>query len=139
MSSDYGNWAPWLKSTAQNLSSEWGIDNTVTERFALLLAYLTAYGLKPRITSGFRDPAKQAAMRAAWDRGDRQGLRARPAASSDHTVTASAFLGPKPASRAIDITSSDEQLAARIARALGVGAGLDFKAPDPGHYFVRSL
>jgi len=78
-------------------------------------------------------------MRAAWDRGDRQGLRAQPALSSDHTLVSKGFLGSSPASRAIDIKTADDHLAARIARALGIGTGLDFKEPDPGHYFLRSI
>ncbi len=129
----------WLASAAKHFEDVWGIAPDAAKRFALLMAYLMQYGLSPRITSGYRDPGKQAAMRAAWDRGDRQGLRARPAVSSDHTVTGKAFLGPKPASRAVDIVSSDERKAAQIAKALGIGAGLDFSTPDPGHYYVRTL
>jgi len=129
----------WLKSAEKYLIDTWGIDSTVAGKFAMLWAYLYQYGLAPRITSGFRDPAKQKAMQAAWDRGERQGLRARPATSSDHTVEKSGFLSSKPAARAIDIVSSDERRAAAIARALGIGAGLDFSTPDPGHYFVRGV
>lgn len=131
--------AEWLKSAEKYLVDQWGVDSTVAGKFALLLAYFFQYGLNPRITSGFRDPAKQKALQAAWDRGDRQGLRARPADNSDHSATRSGFLGAKAASRAIDITTSNDARAAAIARALGIGAGADFKSPDPGHYFVRSV
>lgn len=129
----------WLKQAEKYLVETWGIDSTVAGKFALLWAYLSQYGLNPRITSGFRDPAKQKAMQAAWDAGNRQGLRARPATASDHTEVKSGFLGSKPAARAMDIVSSDEKKAAAIARYLGIGAGLDFKTPDPGHYFVRGI
>ncbi len=129
----------WLKQAEAYLVSTWGVSSDAAPKFALLLAYLFQYGLAPRVTSGFRDPVKQAAMRAAWDRGDRQGLRARPAAASDHTVEIAGFLGRKPAARALDIVSNNESLAAAIARALGIGAGLDFKDPDPGHYFLRGI
>jgi hypothetical protein len=131
--------AEWLKSAEKYLRDQWGIDSTVVGKFALFLAYLYLYGLNPRITSGFRDPAKQKAMQAAWDRGDRQGLRARPATSSDHTLEKSGFLGSSPAARAIDIVTSNDTQAAAIARALGIGCGADFKTPDPGHYFVGSV
>jgi hypothetical protein len=129
----------WLRQAENYLVQTWGIAPDVAKKFALLWAYLYQYGLNPRITSGFRDPAKQRALQAAWDRGERQGLRARPATSSDHTLESQGFLTTKPASRAIDIVSTDESKAAAIARALGIGAGLDFKTPDPGHYFVRSV
>jgi len=126
----------WLENAAKYLETQWGIDSTAARKFALLLAYLQQYGLAPQITSGFRDPSKQAAMRAAWDRGDRAGLRARPAdpKASDHcqeTWTGSA------ASKAIDIKCRDEVLAGRIAQALGLTAGIFFSTPDPGHYALR--
>jgi len=124
----------WVKNAAIYLEKTWGIDSTAASKFALLLAYLYQYGLNPQITSGFRDPAKQKAMQAAWDRGDRQGLRARPATNSDHTVTS--WLGGG-ASKAIDIKTRDEVLAGRIAQALGLTAGIFWATPDPGHYSMR--
>ena len=73
-------------------------------------------------------------MRARWDAGDRAGLRARPAADSLHTATD--WLG-RAAARAIDMPSSDEARAARIATTIGgIGAGLYFRSPDPGHYYA---
>lgn len=126
----------WLRNAAKYLEDQWGISSTAARKFAQLLAYQFQYGLKPQITSGFRDPKKQAAMRAAWDRGDRQGLRARPADpdDSDHCQTA---LWGSAASQAIDIKSSNEAQSAWIAQQLGITPGLYFKTPDPGHYSVR--
>lgn len=123
----------WLKETAAFLKAQYGLESSFADRVALLLGYFLQYGLNPRITSGFRDPNHQAAMRAAWDRGERQGLRARPAASSQHTATS----WGRPAAKAIDITTSNDRLAAQIATALKIGAGLLFKDPDPGHYHEK--
>jgi hypothetical protein len=74
-------------------------------------------------------------MRAAWDRGDRSGLRTRPAdpSQSDHCKTT--FLG-SPASGAVDMVSSDEARAAQLAKSLGIGAGYNFANRDPGHYYT---
>lgn len=124
----------WLKDAREWLVSEHGLESTFADRAALLLAYLYLYGLNPIVTSGWRDPKYQAALRARWDRGDRTGLRARPALNSEHTLTG--WLG-KPASKAVDIETANEGLAARIAAALGIGAGYNFASPDPGHYFIK--
>lgn len=126
----------WIQEMSRFLETKWGISPGAAERFAILFLYLHSYGLQPVITSGFRDPEKQRAMRAAWDRGDRRGLRARPAdpSSSDHCRTS---MWSSPASTAIDIKCRDEAMAAHIARALGITAGYHFSVPDPGHYAVR--
>jgi len=117
-------WAKYLKNT-------WGLNASFADRVALFINWLNYYGLNPSIRSGFRDPEKQKAMRALWDRGQRAGLRARPAVDSLHTVEH----WSNPDARAIDITTRDDSTASRIARALGIGTGLDFRDPDPGHYF----
>lgn len=123
----------WLSDTARYLEASYGLASGFARDIARLLAYLYQYGLNPRVTSGWRDPAKQKAMQKRWDAGDRAGLRARPAADSLH----SAESWGRPAAQAIDIVTSNEQLAAQIARALKIGAGLDFKNPDPGHYYSK--
>lgn len=116
----------WVKQATEYLKGQWGLDATFAGQVALFWAYCALYGLNPTITSGYRDPAKQKAMQEAWDRGQRSGLKVRPASSSDHTRR-----------RAVDITTSDPGLAARIARALGLGAGADFKTPDNVHFFRK--
>lgn len=125
-----GSWpqqaAPWFIAT-------WGLSPTFAVKAALLYVALSLAGLKPRITSGFRDPAKQRAMRAAWDRGDRQGLVVRPA-DPDGSRHCRTSLGGSPASAAIDMPCSDDALAAKVATALGLRAGIYFNPPDPGHY-----
>jgi len=128
---EYENWA---KGAASYFRDTYGLEGNFALAAARLYVALWGAGLNPRITSGFRDPAKQKVMRDAWDRGERAGLRARPAASSQHTHTN--WLG-RPASRAIDMVSSDEKRAADIATRLGgIGAGLLFSQPDPGHYYA---
>lgn len=127
----------WAEDAAAYFRDTLGLHPTFAGQAALLYLALHFAGLKPRITSGFRDPAKQRAMRAAWDRGDRQGLRVRPADpdGSDHCKTT---LTGSPASRGIDMPSDNEELAAQIAKALGLTPGLYFKTPDPGHYSWRA-
>lgn len=132
MYSQYGNWANWLTQARQILIDQWGLDNDFADTVAILLAYAQSEGLQPRIARGWSDPKHQAELRARWDRGDRQGLRVRPAANSKHTVTG--FLGAKKA-QAIDIPTRNDARMAQIARALGIGAGADFHDSDPGHYF----
>jgi hypothetical protein len=93
------------------------------------------YGLSPRVTSAFRDPSHQKAMQAAWDRGDRAGLRRRPATNSKHSNES----WGRPAALAVDIVTSNDDMGARIARALAIGAGADFGGSeyDPGHYYAK--
>lgn len=123
----------WPNQAAEYFSRQWGLAAPFAVKLALLYAVLHMAGLNPRITSGFRDPAKQRAMRAAWDRGDRQGLIVRPADpdGSRHCRTA---LGGSPAATAVDLQCSNNQLAAKIAVALGLRAGEYFSTPDPGHF-----
>lgn len=125
-------WAgKWPDMAASYFVAQYGLDPGFAVRAALLYLALHAAGLKPRVTSGFRDPDKQKAMQKAWDSGQRQGLRARPATDSAHTKTS--WTG-RPGAQAIDMPSANEKLAADIAVALGLRAGYYFKAKDPGHF-----
>jgi len=123
------NWA----SAAAPHFEKLGAAKEAAKKFALL--YVTAHvkGLQPRITSIFRDPSKQRAMQEAWDRGDRQGLRARPATDSQHTRTG--FFGGG-ASMAMDMPTRDDAAIVRLAREIGLRAGATFSKPDPGHYYA---
>lgn len=127
----------WADAAVPYFVSQWGLDSIFAVRVGLLYLALHFAGLKPRITSGFRDPRKQAAMRAAWDRGERAGLRVRPAdpKNSLHCLEASG----RPSSRAIDMPCDNDALAAQIAKALGLRAGLYFSTPDPGHYDMGGM
>lgn len=128
----------WAKDAAAYFVATWGLDPTFAVRAGLLYLALHFAGLSPRITSGFRDPRKQQAMRDAWDRGDRRGLRVRPAdpKASNHCHEARKGV---PASLAIDMPCSNEALAAQLATALGLRAGYYFKVSDPGHYDMGGL
>lgn len=124
--------ALWPDQAARYFVDQWGMNPIFAVRCALLYAALHYAGLKPRITSGWRDPKKQAAMRAAWDRGERQGLRVRPAdpSTSKHCLTAAG----RPCSQAVDMPCDNDELAAQIGKALGLRAGFYFSQPDPGHF-----
>lgn len=117
----------WLKQAADFFRATWGLQANFAGKVALMYAYFMVYGLNPRVTSGKRDAAKQKAMQEAWDRGDRAGLKVRPASSSQHTE-----------GLAVDIETSDPAMAARIARAVGVGDGYSFQVSDPVHFFWKA-
>lgn len=126
-------WENWAEDATDYFKSAFGLAGGFARQSARLYILLHQNGLEPRITSGFRDPAKQKRMRDLWDAGQRAGLRARPATYSKHIITN--WIG-QPAATAIDIVSNDEQKAARLAQTLGLGIGLYFGTPDPGHYFA---
>lgn len=124
----------WAKSAATYFAKTMGLEGSFALDAARLYIALWGAGLNPRISRGWSDPAHQKALQEAWDRGERAGLRVRPASNSQHTLTT--FFG-SPASKAIDMPSSNDAAAAKIAANLGIGAGATFTTPDPGHYFKR--
>lgn len=121
----------WPKEAASYFEDSWGISPVVAVKFATLYAILYLLGLSPRITSGFRSPAKQRELVARWNAGDRAGFIGKPA-DPDGSRHCRETLSGAPASTAIDMPCSNNDLAAGIARALGLRAGVDFN--DPGHY-----
>lgn len=125
-------WRDWANS-AKSYFKRAGAASDASYDFALLYGLAYAYGLSPRITSIWRDPARQKKLQERWDRGDRAGLRARPATNSKHTKTN--FWG-RPASEAMDMPTNNDKRTAQLARELGMGAGQFFKRVDPGHYFI---
>lgn len=127
-------WENWAKGAASYFAKTLGLDGSFALDAARLYIALWGAGLNPRISRGWSDPSHQKALQAQWDAGNRSGLRVRPAADSKHTLTS--FLG-KPASQAIDMPTSNDAAAAKIAANLGIGAGATFSTPDPGHYFKR--
>jgi len=132
--SELQQWAGNWPSQAQGyFTSVWGLQPAFAIRVAILYLALYMLGLSPRITSGFRDPEKQANMRARWDAGDRSGLRVRPADPNNSKHCRTSMTGA-PASEAIDMPCSDDKRAAEIGRALGLAAGFFFNTPDPGHF-----
>lgn len=123
----------WPEQAAGYFVSTWGMSPSFAIQCALLWAILSLAGLNPRITSGFRDPKKQQAMRDAWDRGDRQGLRVKPADPEGSRHCRTSITGA-PAAAGVDMPCSNDALAAQVAKCLGLRAGLYFSTPDPGHY-----
>lgn len=123
----------WPGSTA-----EWetflrasGLEPTVAES-ALRLAWRAQQqlGLRLTLSSGYRSQAHQDALRARWDRGDRTGLKVRPAAVSDHTDRRAFDVdpdGPEP-------PASTWQQLGRLGESLGLRWGGRFNKADPVHF-----
>lgn len=130
-----GSWPdqakPWFIDT-------WGLSPTFAIKAALLYLILTVMGLKPKVTSGFRDPKKQRELIKQWDALKasgkdplKHGFIGKPA-SPDTSRHCRTTITGGPASTAIDMPCSDNMKASHIAKALGLRAGVDFN--DPGHY-----
>lgn len=121
----------WIKDSSEILNRDFGLDKSFAEKVALFFLYLKQYGLNPQITSGYRDENYQASLLARYNSGD-DSIVVKPAENSKHSVKK---LG-KPASLAVDISTSNPALAAQIATALKIGAGYYFKTPDRVHFYV---
>lgn len=121
----------WVQQATDYLVNTWGLDRSFAAKAALMLAYFYQYGLNPRITSGFRGPAKHDELLRRWQAGD-PSVRVRPADNSLHDNES----WGKPASLALDIATNNEPLAARIAEAVGLKAGLRFSTPDGVHFYT---
>lgn len=121
----------WQEQTAKALQNQWGLDKSFSLLVALFYAYLVYYSLSPKITSGFRSPDKQAELLQRYEAGD-PSIVYKPAANSKHMVTK----WGKPASLAVDISTSNPALAAQIANAVGIRAGYHFNNPDPVHFYA---
>ncbi len=108
-----------------------GATYSAAVKFARLYVYSWSAGLQPRITSMFRDPAKQKALQDEYDRlpgmgPKKPGFLARPATNSGHTRGV-----------AIDMPTNNDRKAGEIARWIGgMRVGGDFSTPDWGHYDV---
>jgi len=91
---------------------------------AVLRYYGYTYPQRPDIISGYRSPAEQAKLLRRWNRGDREGLVAKPACQSWHMV-----------GRAIDVESDVEGFNAYaylLAEHTGARDGRTFG--DRGHF-----
>jgi len=126
---EWDNWA----ENARGYFERMGASPDISKRLALLWGFASGYGLRPSITSIFRDPKKQEEMQARWDRGDRAGLRTRPATNSKHSHTT--WLG-KPAALAMDMPTNNDSFTSQIAEYVGLKSGQNFRKPDPGHYYL---
>lgn len=121
----------WLSDVADFLRKQWGLDSSFSSKVSLFYAYLLQYGLNPVITSGYRSGEYQEELRRRWESGDRS-IVVEPAKTSKHSITK----WGAPASQAIDISTNNPELAARIAVAVGLKAGYYFKNPDRVHFYT---
>jgi len=123
----------WVDVMASYLRKQMGLDAQFGRDVALFFLYLSQYGLSPVITSGYRSPDKQAELQQRYASGDRSVVVS-PAKNSLHSKTG--LLG-EPAARAVDISTSNPELAARIATVLNIGAGYYFGTPDRVHFYDK--
>jgi hypothetical protein len=121
----------WLAKFSEMLVNDYGIDKSFSENIATFYLYLKQYNLNPVITSGYRSENYQKELSNRFFSGDRS-IVVKPAIDSLHTKTKFG----KPASLAIDISTSNPSLAAQIASALKIGAGYYFKTSDRVHYYA---
>lgn len=121
----------WIKDSSVILNRDFGLDKSFAEKVALFFLYLKQYGLNPQITSGYRSPEYQKELISRYQSGDKSVV-VMPAENSKHTNTKFG----KPASLAVDISTSNPALAAQIATALKIGAGFYFKTPDRVHFYA---
>jgi len=129
----------WLKNAKNTLIDQWGLNSALAEQISVFLLYVTYYNLPYWITSGFRHPKYQAALRKRWDEGDRSGLRYRPALKSKHSEMIDPFT---PGAAAIDIASDsdeNEDILGGLAPYFGLKWGGLFRTPDKVHYYLDDL
>lgn len=91
---------------------------------AVLRYYNYGYPERPDIVSGYRSPQEQARLLRRWERGQREGLTAKPACQSWHMV-----------GRAIDVQTyvrGFRPYAYLLAEHTGARDGRNFD--DPGHF-----
>ena len=99
-----------------------GIHPDLAIRHEVISVLLQCMGYdRPVITSGFRSLEKQRTLIEAWEAGNREGLRGRPAARSWHTV-----------GRAIDLRFATPA-AKRAYGAMAAAVGMRVEV-SPGHY-----
>jgi len=127
-------YSQWAESAKDYFREKLGADKNAAKKFALLYVLAYSRGLNPRITRIYSDKQHHLDLQKRWDAGQREGLRARPANNSKHIIE---DFWKNPASKAMDMPSDNDREVARLAREIGLGAGEDFKTPqpDPGHYF----
>lgn len=113
----------WIKQMASYLVQTWGIERSFASDVSLFFLYLSAYGLSPIITSGYRSAEKQEELSKRYSSGD-SSVVVKPAKKSKHLQ-----------GLAIDISTSNPARSAQIATALKIGAGYYFKTPDPVHFY----
>lgn len=114
-----------------------GLQPAARAMLAGLVDYAQQQGIRVTVTSGYRDPGYQAALRARWDMGDRTGLVARPALRSAHSEGLAIDLTAEMVRRLPGQPDALAKLGA-WAQLHGYQWGGTYRRPDPVHFAVRS-
>lgn len=127
----------YIEKVTDYIHKEWGLDTTLAYKIVILLIWAYYAGMPVRIVSGWRDPARQKALRERWDAGDRAGLATRPAIVSKHSHT---DISGNPDALAVDISAGSDQnlqtLGFWAKKYLGMRWGGDFRRYDPVHFYI---
>jgi len=115
------DWPQFYWDNYDNLTQKWGLIGSFAERIVYMFYFLTYYGIRYTVTSGYRSPAKQKELLDRWKRGD-PSIVAKPATNSRHLT-----------GEAIDITCGDYNALGFFAKHLGLRWGGDFSKPDVIH------
>jgi len=121
----------YITDMIKYLMTKWGLAQPLAKKTSVLLLVLSMYDIRFTITSGYRSEAKQAELLRRWEKGD-PGVLVKPATDSKHCVTRNG----KPYAMAVDITTSNQQLAVTMAERLGIKNGAFFSTPDPVHFYI---
>ena len=119
----HGAWTSFLQRSGLN---------PATAARALYLAWWVKQlgGVELELESAYRSPEYQKQLQQRWDRGDRAGLKVRPATNSLHSE-GRAFdvgaVGPDPSSETWRRIGS-------VGESLGLSWGGRFQTPDPVHF-----
>jgi hypothetical protein len=116
-----GPWVDYLIKT-------WGLENAFSEKAAELIVRMSAAGLNPQITSGYRSTATQQDLYTRWQRGDPNIYTPAIPGTSPHERTN--WLG-QPSAKCFDCTTNYPFQAAKIAAEMGIEYGYP---ADPVHF-----
>lgn len=123
----------WILSWDRWLSETMGLSSELAGKIAILIYAAAVNNISFRFTSGFRSPEKQKRLLDRWNRGDRVGLKAKPAVNSRHSRVD--WLG-KPAAQAVDVVFGRPTTVGRWAPLVGLKWGGTFRSPDTVHFFT---
>jgi LAS superfamily LD-carboxypeptidase LdcB len=118
-----------------------GIDPRLSDAFESIRADVEAGWptVSIRVTSGYRSPDEQAALRARWDAGQRAGLVVRPAVYSAHSEGRAVDLVFTVAGIAVPVSLTPRQAFSWLAtefQRYGVAWGGRFKQSDVNHFEI---
>lgn len=109
-----------------------GLSSKAAYEYTILQYWSALHSIPPQaIASGLRSPARQQALRALWDAGQREGILVRPATRSAHTT-----------GDAWDLMTSGGTLPLQYQGYFasfrpGLRWGGNFRSPDLNHFDTR--